>query len=117
MFYSSVICSVLTFGLTSWGGNITKCSEDRLNKIIKKAGQVIGRKQENLGQLFDNRTKKKTENILKDVTHPLYLDFDVLKITKSGRFRLPKARTNRYLDSFLPSAIRIFNKNRGRTAL
>ena len=116
MFSSSVICSVLTFGLTCWGGSITKCSEDRLNKIIKKAGQVIGRKQENLGQLFDNRTKKKTENILKDVTHPLYFDFDVLKITKSGRFRLPKARTNRYLDSFLPSAIRIFNKNRGRTA-
>ena len=96
-----IFSSVLTFGITccKWKYITTRC--DRLNRIIIKASDVIGQSQDNIDQLLEKRTHKKIDKILKDTTHPLYENFDALKITRSGRFRLPKIRTNRYRDSFL----------------
>ena len=34
MFYTSMITSVLTFGVSCWGGNIGKHDQNRINKII-----------------------------------------------------------------------------------
>ena len=51
MFYSSVLSSVLTFGLLSWGGNISRRDVETLDKIIKKASGVVGRTQDNLDTL------------------------------------------------------------------
>ena len=35
IFYSSMICSVLSFALTCWRGNIQKQDKDRLDKILQ----------------------------------------------------------------------------------
>ena len=59
MFYSSVISSVLTFGITCWGGNVLQRDADRLNRIIIKASDVIGQSQDNIDQLLEKRTHKK----------------------------------------------------------
>jgi hypothetical protein len=40
MFYSSVVCSIMTFGLVCWGGGATRQDKNRLDKQIKKAGGV-----------------------------------------------------------------------------
>ena len=117
MFYSSVICSVLTFGLTCFWGNMNQCDKNKMNKIIKKAGGVIGKKLDTMDILIDGRTHKKMKSILSEDSHPLRHDFDIHKIVRSGRFRIPKSKTNRYLNSFIPSAIRIFNKRNGRSTL
>ena len=43
LFYISTILSVLAVGLTCWGGNLTKQDTSRMNKLIKKAGGIIGK--------------------------------------------------------------------------
>ena len=44
IFYSSLICNVLSFAFIFWGGNIKKQHKDRLNKIVRKAGGIVGKK-------------------------------------------------------------------------
>ena len=44
-FYRATINSALLFGVVCWGGNVTDRDRSRLNKYIKKAGQVTGRNQ------------------------------------------------------------------------
>ena len=110
MFYSSVVSSVLTFGLLSWGGNICRRDRETLDKVIRKASGVVGRVQDNLDILHDRRMTQKLNDILDDATHPLRLEFDDRLIQRSGRMRVPKARTSRYSNSFVPRAIISFNR-------
>ena len=86
-------------------GNISKRDNGTLDKIIKKSSTVVGRTQDSLDILYDRRVTKKLKDILKDATHPLRLEFDGLMIERSGRMRVPKARTSRYLSSFVPQAV------------
>ena len=88
---------------------MTKRDSGRVDKLIKKAGGVIGRTQDTLDALYERRTKSKLSKILSDTTHPLRPDFDSMTIVRSGRFRVPKARTSRYSRSFVPRAITGFN--------
>ena len=71
MFYSSVLSSILTFGLLAWGGNACKWDEEVLDKIIRKASGVVGRTQDNLDTLYDRQVTNKLNDILHDITHPL----------------------------------------------
>ena len=57
---------------------------------------------------------KKFDDINKDETHPLHTEIDQLKLVTSGRFAIPRAKTNRYLNSFIPSAVKAFNDNNKR---
>ena len=108
-FYTSMITSVITFGITSWGGNINKQDKERLDKIIKRASGVVGKKQQDLGTLLTQRNTTKTKTITTDQTHPLYDEYDSRLIARSGRYRIPKARTGRYRDSFIPRTISNLN--------
>ena len=69
MFYSSVLSSILTFGLLAWGGNVCKRDKEVLDKIIRKASGVVGRTQDNLDTLYDRRVTNKLNDILHDITH------------------------------------------------
>ena len=42
-FYNAVICSIIMFGSVCWGGNFSKLDTGRLEKIVKKAGHVVGK--------------------------------------------------------------------------
>ena len=42
-FYNAVTCSIIMFGSVCWGGNISKLDRGRLEKILKKAGHVMGK--------------------------------------------------------------------------
>ena len=44
-FYNAVkICSIIMFGSVCWGANISKLDKKiRLEKIVKKAGHVVGK--------------------------------------------------------------------------
>ena len=95
LFYSSVLSSVLAFGLSCWGGNICKRDNGTLDKIIKKSGSVAERTQDGLDILYDRWVTKKLKDILKDATHLLRPEFNGLMIERSGKMRVPKARTSR----------------------
>ena len=109
MFYTSMITSVITFGITSWGGNISKQDKDRLDKIIKRASGVVGNKQDDFETLLKQRDITKTTQITFDLTHPLHDNFETRLIDRSGRYRVPIARTGRYKKSFIPRAISNIN--------
>ena len=46
IFYSSMICSVLSFALICWRGSIQKQERDRLDKIVRKTGGMISKIQD-----------------------------------------------------------------------
>lgn len=48
IFYNSVIAGVRCYCLVCWGGNATKCDFDRLDKIIREAGRIIGETLQNV---------------------------------------------------------------------
>ena len=76
MFFTSAISSVLTFGCVCWGGNISKQDRDTLDKIIKKAESVVGKRQDRFDTYHQGRLTNKLTDILHDDTHPLKADFD-----------------------------------------
>ena len=112
LFYSSVLCSVLTFGVVSWGGNITQGDRNKIDRLIRKGGRVAGGGvTDTITDMYNRRLYKKVTQILSDDTHPLRRNFDELFIDRSGRLRTPKARTVRYQSSFLCKAVGVFNDN------
>ena len=114
MFFTSVVSSVMTFGLSCWGGNVTKRDRDRLDKIIKKAGGVVGRKQDDIQTIYKRQVVRKMKAILADRDHPLYSEFDSRLIERSGRFRVVKTKTTRHKHSFIPTAIQMYNEQLDR---
>ncbi|XP_068424979.1 uncharacterized protein [Clinocottus analis] len=71
LFYQSVVASVLYFSIVCWGSSIGAGDTNRLNKLVKKAGSIIGCKQEHLEQLVERRTLKKLLSMLENPDHPL----------------------------------------------
>ena len=116
LFFSSIVCSVLTFASQVWGGNISDFDRKRMERIIRKAGAMIGVSQESFNDLNDKKVFRKLQSIFKDKTHPLRNELDNLFISRSGRLRLPKIKTERYRHSFIPRAIKIFNLKFSRSS-
>ena len=110
-FYNAVICSIIMFGSVCWGENISKLDRGRLEKIVKKAGHVVGKPLDSFKTLHEKRLYKKLMQILNDPTHPVRHCFDSRRRNRSGRFLLPRTNTKRYKASFLPSALSVFNEN------
>ena len=69
---------------------------------------------ESLKDMTDKTVYKKLANIFNDESHPLRQEFDSLIIARSGRLRLPKVNTERYLKSFVTNAVKMFNSNYSR---
>ena len=98
-----------------WGGNIPQQERGRLDKMIKKAEAVIGRKQMTVDLHFHGWIQDKLSRILTDETHPLRPEIDKLRIERSGRLSLPAIRTTRYYNYFIPQATIHFNRDFNRS--
>ena len=61
---SSTISSVLTLGLTCWGGNTFKPDKNRLSRQNnQKAGELVGRRQESTDTVYHRlMTKPRAED-------------------------------------------------------
>ena len=62
--------------------------------------------------IYEKRVLKKAHSLIEDESHPLLKDFELLP--SGSLFRAPKIRTNRFRNSFIPSAISLLNKSRKR---
>ena len=79
-----------------WGGNISKLDR-RLEKIVKRAGHVVGKPLDSFKTLHEKRLYRKLMQMLNDpYTHPVRHYFDSRRSNRSGRFFLPRTNTNRY---------------------
>ena len=109
--YNAVICRITMFGSVCWGGNISKLDRGRMEKIVKKAGHVVGKPLDSFKTLHEKRLYRKLMQILNDPTRPMRHYFDSRRSNRSGRFFLLRTNTNRYKALFLPLALSVFNEN------
>ena len=107
-FFNSTLCSVWRYCFVCWGGNVCAIEASRINRIIRKASRMIGEPQPNCEIIYQSLLQAKTDSITDDDTHPLHVLF-VESQMESGRLRLPNLKTNRYLNSFVPRAIKYIN--------
>ena len=107
MFYRAFIESILSFSLMAWFGNLTLKSRNSLSQIVKWSSRLIGEPQLNLETLYLRQLKRLSSSILDHDSHPLHSEF---KLLPSGRRLLvPRSRTKRYKNSFIPAAIAQIN--------
>ena len=100
---------VLTKGIIVWYGNITVEDKARLQRIVNTASKIIGTELTSVETLYQERFLKQAESIVSDVHHP---GSSLFELMKSGRrYRSITTRTNRFCNSFFPSAVRAMNGN------
>ncbi len=103
-----VIASVWGYCLICWGGNVGKSEKDRINRMIKSAGRIVGESRPLVDTAYEDLLAGKLTMLLNDTNHLLH---DVLAsqlIPKSGRMQVPYAATNRYPSSLIPCASQSF---------
>ena len=107
-FYRAVIESVLTFSFTVWYASATAEDRNRLNRIVCTASKIVGCELPSLISLYETRAVKKAKSILNDSGHPAS---ELFRLLPSGkRLRSLKVDSQRSLDSFYPTAIRLLNQ-------
>lgn len=109
MFYESVVASSIMFAVACWGSGMRVADANRLNKLIRKASNVVGVELDSLAVVSERRMLSKLHAILDNVSHPLHYVLLKHKSTFSERFILPKCTTERHRKSFLPMAIKLYN--------
>ncbi|KAK0144738.1 putative RNA-directed DNA polymerase from transposon BS [Merluccius polli] len=103
MFYQSVVASVLFYAVVCWGGSTSKRDSSRLDKLIRRAGSVVGMKLDSLVSVAEERTLNKLLDIMDNVSHPLHTAITDQRSSFSDRLLLPRSNTNRLKNSFIIS--------------
>lgn len=105
--YTSFIESILTFTMVCWFGNLSVLNKNKLKSIVKLCQKTIGISLNDLDFCFSVTHRAKV--ILASPLHPLYAEFQLLPSKRRYTFTC-KAKSNRYLKSFVPTAVRLINK-------
>uniref|UniRef100_A0A665T724 Reverse transcriptase domain-containing protein n=1 Tax=Echeneis naucrates TaxID=173247 RepID=A0A665T724_ECHNA len=119
MFYQSVVASALFYAVVCWGGSTSTKHSNRLDKLIRRASSVVGTKLDSLVTVAERRSRNKLLAIMDNASHPLQPVISAQKSLLSDRLLLPRCRTNRFKDSFVPRAIKLYNSalgGRGRSS-
>lgn len=64
MFYQSVVASVLFYAVVCWGGSSKKRDAARLDRLVRRAGSVVGTELDSLVTVAERRTLDKLLSIL-----------------------------------------------------
>ena len=83
-------------------GQVTLKNKDRLDKIVREAGGIVGKKKP--GRPMTNQVLEITKNPM----HPLYEECNCRQIERRGRYGTLMARTASHSNSFLPKSITLF---------
>ena len=115
MFYQSVVSSVLSYAIVCWGGGARKRDMDRLNRLVRRAGSVVGLSLDSVDTILESRTMSKVKAIMNNTSHPLHTTFSQQRSTFSSRLLSHCASTERLRSSFVPRAIRGYNDSLRRS--
>ena len=107
-FYQSFIESLLSFSFICWFNSLSVHDKNSLSSIVNLCSKIIGEKQRDLASFCDQQTIRKAASILNIYDHVLISEFVLMQSGK--RYAMPVCKTNRYLKSFVPTAIRLLNK-------
>lgn len=106
-FYEAFIESLLCFSFICWFNNLSLRDKNNLNRIVKTCSKIIGVQQRDLNAFCNQQISRKANAILASPEHVLNSEFSLLP--SGRRYALPCGKTNRYLKSFIPTAIRLLN--------
>ncbi len=82
-------------------------NKNGLERILNQGSKITGRKQMTMAQLYHRQVLGKAQSMLLGDSHPMYHEFHLLA---SGiRYRTTISKTNRFRNSFIPSAVKMFN--------
>ena len=112
-FYRSAIESILTFSICVWFGGISQRQRGRLDRVVKTASKIVGSELTSLTAIYKDRSKKRAGKIISDQTHPAHHLFELLPSGK--RYRCIRTKTNRFRNSFYPSAVAALSGVKYRT--
>ncbi|KAI3356958.1 hypothetical protein L3Q82_003595 [Scortum barcoo] len=77
IFYQSVVASAaIFFAAVCWGSSIRASDTNRLDKIIKKAGSVLGLRLESFETVVERRMLNRLLSIMDNDQHPLHHTVD-----------------------------------------
>ena len=107
-FYRCVIESVITFSFLCWFGSQSLRNKNVLGRVVNICSKVVGAKQVSLNELYECRVVRKARRIVNDSSHVLAQHFELLP--SGRRFRVPKFKTLRTKNSFVPRSILLCNK-------
>ena len=105
-FYRAIIESILTRSITVWFGAACKKDLKRLNSVVRAAGKIIGTDLPSLDSLYLERTRKRLTSIMQDSCHPAN---ELFVLLRSGRRLKTFYGHKRFINSFYPSAVHVFN--------
>ena len=108
MFYNATIPSVLMYAACSFYGSITVQLRSELERPHRMCQRIVPSSTiVDNDQVYKNRMKSLSEKIMKDTTHPLCDEFQILP--SGRRLRVPYTRTERYRKTFVPLSIKYMN--------
>ena len=108
MFCRATILSVITFCITIWGGNCKASHKNKIDRLLRKMSQMTSEEPPTFDSLCNDHCKSNLQKIIKDTTHPIFTDIEFSR--RSGRMLHLRAQQERYKNSFLPHAIRLFKQ-------
>ena len=109
--------SVLFYVVVCWGGSMKKRDAGRLDRLVRRAGAVVGMELDCLTSVAEKRTLSRLLTILDNDHHPLHSTINGQRSIFSGRLLSLSCSSDRLRKSFVPRAIQLFNatqKGRGR---
>ena len=106
--YHAFVESILAFSIVCWFGSLDLKNRKKLVRIEKQCRKIVGNNIHSLSDLYEARVIQKALTIHKDPSHCLN---NVMEILPSGRrFRSINSRTNRFRNTFFPTAIKLLNE-------
>ncbi|XP_060781055.1 uncharacterized protein LOC132888977 [Neoarius graeffei] len=97
MFYQSVMASVLFYAVVCWGGSIRRRDAGHLDRLVRKAGSVVGMELETLSAVADKRMLSRLLAIMDNASHPLHTIFSKQRSRVSSRLLSLSYKTDRLL--------------------
>ena len=94
-FYDTVVASVWSYCLVCWGGNARGIAKDRINRIIRAAGRILGESRPLVDTAYGDLLPGKLKMLLNDANHPLHDALASRLIPRSCHMRVPYSATNR----------------------
>ena len=105
MFCESVVARAIFFAVTCWSSGLKVADNNRLNKLIRRAIDVVGEELDTLTTVAERRMQSRLQSNLDNVTHTLYDTLAQQMSTFSGRLLSPRCTTEHHRKSFLPVII------------
>ena len=109
MFYHCAIQSVMLYNSICFFGNTKQCDKDKLERANTMVSKIIGQEHLSLESKTEVNIRRKIKKVVSDPLHPLQAFVERFS-RHPNRLISCKSRTDRYKNSFLPTAVRFFNE-------